>query len=270
MKPILQRFLEKVDIDVSTPESCWLWKGGKIRSGYGSMRVDGVSWLAHRVSYRLLIGDIPDGLHCLHRCDVPNCVRPSHLFLGTQSDNMVDMVAKGRGRQPLPPIGEQHRHAKLNRVDVYCVRQIVSQGIASQRRVARLFGVSPSAVEQIINNKRWRHLPSDFWGFSVEDRVQIWTQWPNWVKQVERPELHGLAKVNDVDVYCIRQIVAQGFATQKVVASLLGVSHSTVSQIINKKRWDHVSDDFWEFPMEDRVRIWIRWPELITRLEESQ
>jgi len=71
---------------------CWVWIGGHMRGGYGRFKVDGQMQQAHRVAW----GDVPEGMQVLHRCDNPPCVRRSHLFLGTNSDNVADMLAKGR------------------------------------------------------------------------------------------------------------------------------------------------------------------------------
>jgi len=84
------RFVNKTD-------ECWLWQGAKVgQGGYGNFGVDKKHHLAHRVSYELANGPIPDGMWVLHRCDNPPCVNPDHLFLGTRSDNMKDAHQKGR------------------------------------------------------------------------------------------------------------------------------------------------------------------------------
>ena len=78
---------------------CWLWTGYRMPSGYGNFMdyIEGrKDRLAHRYAYRTFVGPIPDGIFVLHRCDNPPCVRPDHLFLGTQADNLIDAVAKGR------------------------------------------------------------------------------------------------------------------------------------------------------------------------------
>lgn len=82
---------------------CWLWMGTTCPLGYGHVRLSRAerkvrSNLAHRIAYERAFGPIPAGLKCCHRCDVPSCVNPDHLFLGTQKDNLRDMFAKGRAR----------------------------------------------------------------------------------------------------------------------------------------------------------------------------
>src|SRR3990167_5550740 len=134
-------------------DTCWLWRGSinKWTGGYGyAMRSGGVANRAHRVSWELHNGAIPDGLFVLHRCDNPPCVNPAHLFLGTNADNMADMAAKGRhGRTILTP--DQVRDIR---------RRLGSRRTPAgvRMKLSSEYGVSVSTIKAIKANRFWRHV----------------------------------------------------------------------------------------------------------------
>jgi HNH endonuclease len=99
-----ERFWSKVD----KSGDCWVWTGSRDLKGYGKINIGCTPTLAHRVSWQIKSGDIPEGLFVLHRCDNPPCVNPAHLFIGTAGDNVQDMMSKGRQRKGWIRCGKGH------------------------------------------------------------------------------------------------------------------------------------------------------------------
>jgi hypothetical protein len=126
---------------------CWEWQAGRDPNGYG--RYGGP--LAHRVAWTLTNGD-PGRQYVLHRCDNPPCVRPSHLFLGTQQDNLADMRRKGRERHAR---GVDHGKARLTPEQVQAIRQSTD----SLRTLANRYGVSYTSIRYIKLRRNWAWLP---------------------------------------------------------------------------------------------------------------
>lgn len=135
-----------------TPE-CWLWVGFKDPNGYGRLNIAGIPMLASRLSYQLHFGDIPDGKYVCHKCDNPSCVNPEHLFLGTQRDNVADMISKGRARKRGMP-GTEHPASKL---DEDAVREI-RRSDQTDAELAERFQVSRPTIHAVRKRKTWTHI----------------------------------------------------------------------------------------------------------------
>ena len=183
------RFWKKVQKYQS--DECWIWQGSKTSAGYGQLWVDCKQVYAHRVSWEIHYEAIPDGMFVCHTCDNPTCVSPAHLFVGTSSDNVQDMLKKGHHSSQICPEkqargishgsvthpeclprgddhysrkspelilrGEARSAAKLTEESVRAVRRLVKDG-CSQRKIAWMLGVSQSAICHVVSGRSWSHV----------------------------------------------------------------------------------------------------------------
>jgi len=152
-------------------DGCWLWTSVPNQNGYGRFSFGGVGGhnvLAHRVSYFIHYGEIPDGLFVCHKCDVRLCVNPEHLFIGTQKDNLRDAIAKGRlkmgrdhGSNVRPetvPRGVNHWSAKLTEEQVRAIRSEYVPRKVTCAKLAAKYGINNAHVSHIVRGKSWKHL----------------------------------------------------------------------------------------------------------------
>lgn len=149
------RFRKKIDID--TPDGCWLWTGMLKENGYGIVTLSKKRYYAHRISWELHCGPIPEKMCVLHKCDHPACVRPDHLFLGTRADNMQDMIQKRRERHDENVRGESHYRARFTEEQVRSIRHRWKLG-ETQPVLAKEYGVTPGAISHIVTRKNWKHV----------------------------------------------------------------------------------------------------------------
>jgi hypothetical protein len=176
---IFARLQPRIDRESST---CWLWTGARGGSGrnYGVSHLDGRQQYVHRIVWQLVHGPISEGMQVLHRCDVPRCCNPEHLFLGSQKDNIDDARSKGRlatgerhglrlrpeasargerhGTKTMPgriSRGEHRPAAKLCADDVRAIRK---RSDVSPTVLAREYGVSRSVIRAVLERSTWRHV----------------------------------------------------------------------------------------------------------------
>lgn len=139
-------------IQIGEPDECWPWTRWLDRDGYGQFSAGGHAYKAHRLAYELGHGVAPGELKVCHACDNPRCCNPAHLFLGTQTENLRDMIAKGRSSR-----GSRHHSTELTEEQVSEIRARRSAGERG-RVLAAEFGLSEASVSDIHHRRTWGHV----------------------------------------------------------------------------------------------------------------
>ena len=162
----IARFWAKVDKNGPLPDQsnphysgldrCWLWLGGVFVYGYGAFNARKISYRAHRVSWMVKNGQIPNETCVMHRCDKRLCVNPAHLQLGTIAENIADRGAKNRSARV---IGGKNGLSKLNDRSALEIRTLCAKGDQTYRSLAIKYGVSGSTIADVIHRKTWKHIP---------------------------------------------------------------------------------------------------------------
>jgi hypothetical protein len=196
---------------------CWLWTGALFGSGYGAFKRQH----AHRFSWEMHYGPIPEGLLACHKCDVRCCVNPEHLFIGTYSDNANDMVRKGRGN---PARGERARTARLTEEQVEAIRLDPRR----LRIIGEEYGVDRSYIWKIKRAWHWKH--------SHAENPEEATRRTRGYAFQAHGETHSKAKLTEKEVLAIRQ----DERPSRVLGRLYGVSHHTILSIRNRTIWKHL------------------------------
>lgn len=194
---------------------CWIWTGYRVPFGYGRFGIRGRAINAHRVAWEIAYDPIPTGKHVLHKCDNPPCVRPSHLFVGTNTDNSNDKVAKGR--QAFNH-GTKSGMAKLDEVKVAAIKARYASGTATLAQLATEHGVSITTIDQIVIGHTWKHV-----GGSVR-------------KGYAGGARNAMAALTEDQVREIRRRYTPG-SSMYALAEEFGVRHNTIWRIVNRKTW---------------------------------
>lgn len=216
----IKRFWEFVD--VRGHDECWEWRGGKNKAGYGKVTIDGKKVGAHRLSFMIAHGEhsIPKTHHVCHSCDNPGCVNPMHLWLGTDYDNVQDMVEKRRCRY-----GGDNHNAKLSPEKVKDIRNLFLTGEYTKKCLSRLYEVSQDTISDCISGKTWMH---------VEGAV------PDSVHSRRR---YTASKLTAEDVITLRSMVKNGvYFSRREMAAIYGVCPLTISNAITGKTFTWVTN----------------------------
>lgn len=211
-QPLRDRFI--ANVEMSTDDTvCWNWKASLNSNGYGQIGDKGRNRIASQVAWELANGPIPKGLSVLHKCDNPKCCNPSHLFLGTQRDNMLDAIAKGR----MPHIVRMHTAGDDHPLTKYkmAFREMVIREYVPHRITAPMlskkYGVSVAVINGWIHGRR--HL-----------------------KDYVRPK--GVLTASDA--MQIRQLYATGNYTHKALGERFRVTKSCISPILQGRHWKNI------------------------------
>lgn len=209
---------------VAKSSNCWIWRGSFFSNGYGSIptkKLKGKASLAHRISWELANGPIQNGKLVLHKCDNPACVRPSHLFIGTHSDNYADAKSKNRIRYGTSP-GVKSGNSKFTMRDIEKIRRLAADGKLTAVEIANSFGVNPRTISRIAVGKSYRNEGGAIAPFGPP-----------------RGEKSGKAKLTEKDVVYLRKAVAAGDSYTRL-AEELNVSPDAVRGAVIGARWKHI------------------------------
>jgi uncharacterized protein YerC len=190
---------------------CIVFSGYKSRDGYGQVRYNKNMELAHRASYQIAFGKIPDGSYVCHHCDNPACINPLHIYAGSQQDNMNDKVSRRRQSK-----GEHRPCSRLTERQIVKIRIDVRE----YKLIAADYKISVGRVSEIKTGKAWGHISSEsvIRGRAVGER-------------------HPLSKINDEIAIMIRRDTRTSLA----IAKQYGVSESAVSRIKRGITWKHLN-----------------------------
>lgn len=150
-RDVMERLREKYVVDKAT--GCWNWTGKLMWHGYGRMEIDENQMYAHRASWFIHHGEIPDGLFVCHHCDNKKCVNPEHLYLGTAQQNMNDAVARNRF-----PLGTKRKNTKLTEDQVVEIKIAIKRGDRDSE-IARAYGRSDETIRGIRIGRTWKQIP---------------------------------------------------------------------------------------------------------------
>ena len=149
----MEKYINRFKSKLKKTDGCWNWTGYLIKLGYGHSSFNKKTILAHRLSWILHKGEIPDGMCICHSCDNRKCVNPDHLWIGSHTDNVRDMFIKGRNFKKSRK-GENSRHRKLDYLKVENIKKLKLCGMKSVD-IAKIYDVIPATICHVLKGKTW-------------------------------------------------------------------------------------------------------------------
>jgi hypothetical protein len=156
-----QKYIDRFWSLVKKTDGCWYWIGTIATNGYGVMNIRNRQYKAHRIAYDLTHEKPLGNLFACHHCDNRSCVRPDHIFAGTQKDNMADMLNKGRESRDgthKGRMGSVNGRAALTEYDAYKIRDYHARNVMTCDEMADVFRVSSSTIRRVVSRATWRHI----------------------------------------------------------------------------------------------------------------
>jgi hypothetical protein len=142
----------KENVSQASNTGCWIWNLSVVRNGYGQVQITRKKYIVHRLAFAAFNGEIPEGMFVCHSCDNRRCCNPEHLFLGTNSDNMIDSIRKGRFRR--------------QKLSIQSVRSIFRRKAEGERveHIASVFRTTVAQVYSILSGNSWKHVYDELEG----------------------------------------------------------------------------------------------------------
>jgi predicted DNA-binding protein YlxM (UPF0122 family) len=219
--PAEERFERQYKVDDES--GCWVWTGATEGGGYGTIGVNGGSMGAHRYSYKLHNGEIPEGAFICHKCHNPPCVNPDHLYAGDAKTNAQDAIDNGDWPELY---GEEQGHASLTNAEAESLRNEYAAG-ATVAELSDDYDVSAGSVSRIINGKSYPNAG----GPIATDTYE---------RMAKRGEDVENSKFTETDVREIRRTYAEEDVTMAELGDRYDTSSSAICDIVNRNTWQHV------------------------------
>ena len=212
------------NVDRRGDEECWPWTRSRNGKGYGLLQFLEMptTQKAHRIAWLLTYGDLPAGKHVMHHCDNPPCCNPKHLFIGTNHDNVLDRMHKGR-----MPLGEKASSSKLTEAMVLAIREEYIAHQTSCEKLAAKYPVNACAIFCVLTYRTWPHVAPE-----LRDKIVM-------RPKVRRGEDAARAKLVPFQVIEMRECFALGQSVRDL-AERFGVSRNSAWRIVTHRNWKHI------------------------------